>query len=217
VIVSRADRYADDANILWFRSLADVPGISYTTPEDVKRDALPGRDAVPRVLEFGFDGETRRSPMWSTPRGEMGASPAHQRAFGDGEKTGARDELRRLREALELPGALSDYHFAIQRAAETAYQGRLDDPGLVGEAERLWWLDVELVEAYPSTVQHSPGEFYRVTAYERLVRLYEGEGYLAEALEIAERGLAAGQQHLSSAAERLRANLAELEAEEAGA
>ena len=49
------------------------------------------------------------------------------------------------------------------------------------------------------------------------MRLYEGEGYLAEALEIAERAVGMGQEHLSSAAEGLRANLAELEAEEAGA
>lgn len=208
---------ADDAEILWFPSLADVPGISYTTPQDVDRAALSGHGAVPRVFEYGFDGETRRSLVWATPGGETGASPAHQRAFGDGEKTSARDELRKLREALELPGALSDYHFAIQRAAETAYKGRQDDQTLIGEAERLWWLDIELVEAHPRIVEHSPGESYRVSAYEHLVRLYEGEGYLTEALEITERALEVGQQHLSPAAERLRANLAELEAEEAGA
>lgn len=217
VIVSRADRYADDTGTPWFPSLAEVPGLSYTTPQDVDRAALPGHDAVPQVFEYGFDDKTRRSLTWSTPSGEMGASPAHQWAFGDGEKTGARDELRRLREALELPGALSDYHFAIQRAAETAYKGRREEPALIGEAERLWWLYVELVETHPSTVHHSQGESYRVNAYERLVRLYEGEGYLTEALEIAERGLASGQQHLSSTTERLRANLAELEAEESGA
>lgn len=218
VAVSRVGGYTDDAGIRWFGSLADVPGVSYTTPRDLDRAALPEHDAVPRIFEYGFDGKTRRSLMWSMPGGgETGASPAHQRAFGDGEKTSARDELRKLREALELPGALSDYHFAIQRAAETAYKGRQDDQTLIGEAERLWWLDIELVEAHPRIVEHSPGEFYRVNAYERLVRLYEGEGYLTEALEITERALEVGQQHLSPAAERLRANLAELEAEEAGA
>ena len=197
--------------------MAEVPGLSYTAPQDVDRAALPGHDAVPRVFEYGFDDETRRSLTWSTPGGEMGASPAHQRAFGGVEKIGARDELRSLREALELPGSLSDYHFAIQRAAETAYKGRQEDPALIGEAERLWWLDVELVETHPSTVRRPQDESYRVNAYERLVQLYEGEGYLTEAMEIAERGLASGQQHLSPTAERLRANLAELEAEEARA
>jgi hypothetical protein len=218
VIVSRADGYADDAEVLWFWSLADVPGISYTTPQDVDRAALSGGDVVPRVFEFNFDGGKRRSLMWSTRDGrETGASPAHQRAYGDGEKTSARGALRRLREALELPGTLSDYHFAIQHAAETAHRERTDDPSLVGEAERLWWLDIELVESHPRTVEHSSGEIYRVTAYERLVQLYEGEGYLTEALETAERATSLGQQHLMPTVERLRANLAELEAEEAGA
>ncbi len=216
--MSRAERYADDAEILWFLSLADVPGISYTSPQDVDRAALLGHDVVPRVFEYGFDSEMRRSLMWPTPDGgETGASPARQRAYDDQADTSARNELRRLREMLELPGTLSDYHFAIQRTAETAYKGRQDDQDLVGKAERLWWLDIELVEAHPCTVEHSPGEFYRVTAYERLLQLYEGEGYLTEALEIAERATSLGQQHLSPAVERLRANLAELEAEEVGA
>ena len=216
--MSRAEDYIDDAEIRWFGSLAEVPGISYRTPQDVERAALPGHDAVPRVFEYGSDEEKRRSLLWSMPGGgESGASPAHQRASGDREKASVREGLRALREALELPGTVSDYHFAIQQAAEAAYKGRRKDPILVGEAERLWWLNVDLIEAHPRTAEYSPGEFYRVAAYECLVRLYEGEGYLREALEIAERGVGVGQEHLSAAAERLRANLAELEAEEARA
>ncbi len=217
--MSRAAVHSDDSDIRWFKSLADVSGVSYVTPHGIDRAALPGHDAVPEVFEYGFEGVERRGLWWSTPDGgKTSASPAQQRAYEDQEEATARDKVRRLREALELPGTVSDYHFAVQQAAETAYKERREDPpALVEEAERLWWLDIELIEAHPRTLEYSPGEFYRVAAYERLARLYEGEGYLHEALEIAERGLGVGQEHLSPAVERLRANLAELEAEEAEA
>ena len=195
-----------------------MPGSSYTTPRGLDRTGLPGHNAVPEVFEYGFDGDQRRSLLWSTPEGgSTSASPAHQRAYDDQKEATTRDKVRWLLEALELPGTVSDYHFAIQHAAETAYKGRREEPALVEEAECLWWLDIELIEAHPRALEYSPGQSYQVAAYERLARLYEGEGYLHEALDIAERGLGAGQEHLPPVVERLRANVAELEAEEAEA
>lgn len=195
-----------------------MPSSSYVTPRGLDRAALPGHDAVPQVSEYVFDDEKRRSLRWPMPGGgETSTSPAKQRAYVSQEEDTAWERLRSLQEALELPGTVLDYHFAIQQAAETLYRSRRGDPSLVAEAERLWWLDVELTEAHTYAVEHLPGEFYRVGAYDYLVRLYEGEGYLNEALEIAERGFEAGQEYLSAAVDRLRANLAELEAEEAEA
>jgi hypothetical protein len=70
------------------------------------------------------------------------------------------------------------------------------------------------LEAYPEVVEHEPGKFFHVLAYERLVSLYETEGDFAGALEVAERGMRLGQEYLVTQAERLRARLAELEAED---
>jgi len=120
-----------------------------------------------------------------------------------------------LEEALELPGVLSDYHFAIQQVCEVIYKGRREDPALLEEVERLCQLDIELVEYYPKTIKYEPGEFPQVLAYHRLITLYEGEGYFREALEVAERSLKMGQENLSQAT-RLRLVLKELEAEDAG-
>ena len=46
--------------------------------------------------------------------GSTSASPAHGYAFGSSEGIAPCEELRRLEETLELPGELSEYHFAIQ-------------------------------------------------------------------------------------------------------
>jgi hypothetical protein len=64
-------------------------------------------------------------------------------------------------------------------------------------------------------VEYEPGKFFHVLAYERLVSLYETEGDFAGALEVAKRGMRLGQEeYLTIQAERLRARLAELEAED---
>lgn len=115
-----------------------------------------------------------------------------------------------------MPGELSDYHFAIQSVYGAIYKRRREDLSLLEEVERLCWLDIELVESYPETVEYEPGKFYSVSAYGRLATLYEGEGNFHEALEVAERGLKMGQEHLSQIAEKLHLILEELEAEDVG-
>ena len=143
------------------------------------------------------------------------ASPANQYAS---ERLSDTQDLRRvllgLYEVLELPGQLSDYHFAIQNACMTIFGRRREDLALLEEVERLCWLDIELLEAHPQVAEYEPSKFFRVLAYERLVSLYETEGDFAGALEVAERGIRLGQEHLALQAERLRARIAELEAED---
>jgi len=203
----------------WFKRLADVPGISYEGSQTVDRTKLPGHDLEPKVSEFGFGGELHRGLSWPTSDGgSTSSSPVHQRVYGSGEDPTPWEALRQLEETLELPGELSDYHFAIQGVYEAVYKRRREDLSLLEETERLCWLDIELIEAYPETVAtgHENLPYAHVLAYRRLVTLYEGEGYFREALEVAQRGLRIGQKHLSQDAERLRFILQELGAEDVG-
>jgi len=156
--------------------------------------------------------------MWPGPDEDSttSASPARQHTS---EHPNEIQDLRRvlleLYEVLELPGQLTRYHFAIQNACKTIFRRRREDLAMLEELERLCWLDIDLVEAYPEVVESEPGKFFHVLAYERLVSLYETEGDFAGALEVAERGMRLGQEeYLATKAERLRVRLAELEAED---
>jgi hypothetical protein len=142
-------------------------------------------------------------------------SPASQHARERSSETqDLRRVLLRLYEVLELPGQLSNYHFAIQDACNTIFRRRREDLALLEELERLCWLDIDLVEAHPQVVESEPRRFLHVLAYERLATLYETEGDFAGALEVVKRGMRLGQEHLAPRAERLRARLADLEAED---
>lgn len=199
----------------WYSRLADVPRVSYVGASAIDRAELDGHDSEPQVHEFGFDGKVRRSLDWPLADGSStSASPVHQRTFGRDKESSPMAELRRLEETLELPGELSDYHFAIQGTVKTLFDERRQDFGLLEEVERLCWLDIALIEAHPEIAEYEPGKFFRVVGYELLLRLYEGEGYFAEALEIAERSARLGQEYSLDRAERLRTRLTALEAED---
>jgi len=206
--------------VRWFRRLADVPGLSYEGSQTVDRTRLPGHDLEPEMQkfeEFEFYQDLYSTLMWPTPDGgTTSASPVHQRVFGSGVDATPWETLRRLEETLELPGELPDYHFAIQHAYEAIYKRRRKDPSLLEEVERLCRLDMKLVEYYLKSDEYEPDKIYQVIAYSRLVTLYEGEGYFHEALEVAERGLSMGQEHLARNRDRLSLVLQELEAEDVG-
>jgi hypothetical protein len=206
----------------WFRRLADVPGVSYAGSSTIDRTKLDGHDFEPDVREFEnrFDGKVHRNLDWpSIGGGSTSSSPTRYRSpvnqrRSSGAKASAHAELRRLEEILELPGELSDYHFAIQDTLKTVFDERRQDFELLEEVERLCWLDIALIEAHPEIAEFEPGRFFRVTGYELLMRLYEGEGYFAEALEVAERAARLGQERSLARAERLRVRLAELTSED---
>jgi hypothetical protein len=105
--------------------------------------------------------------------------------------------LRRLDIALELPGEPTDYHILIERTAELLFWRRRERPDALDEVERLARVDVELIEAYPEIIEFEPGRYYEVATFLRLVRLYEREGELREALKVAERGLRCHQEGLA--------------------
>jgi hypothetical protein len=197
--------------------MAEIPKISYEGSPRVDRAKLPGHDHEPTVEVYDFDGERQEHLSWpSVSGGSSSASPVHRRAFGEGPEAVSREDLLWwIEETLEQPGELSDYHFAIQSFCEAAYKRRQEDPAVLADVERFCFVDIELVENYPETIEYEPGKFYRVLAFDRLVSLYEREGYLREALEVAERGLACGQE-LARKVEELRERVAALEAEDAG-
>jgi hypothetical protein len=200
--------------VSWFIRLADVPGVSYTSSPSVNRAQLPGHDSVPQNREFDTDVQTHHLNWPGLDEDSTtSASPARQHTS---ERPNEIQDLRRvlqeLYEVLELPGQLFDYRFAIQGAYTTIYERRREDLAMLEEVERLCWLEIELLEAYPGVVEYEPGP--RVLAYEGLASLYETEGDFAGALEVAERGMRLGQEYLATQVDMLRARLAELEAED---
>ena len=72
---------------------------------------------------------------------------------------------------------------------------------------------MELAETYPQIIEYEPSRYYEVTAFSRLVLLYEREGELWEALEFAERGARLHQEGVARKIEGLRARIAALEEE----
>jgi hypothetical protein len=201
--------------IEWFRCLADVPGSDYRSDPRVRRSSLPGHDSVPKRSVHTFEGKRHESLTWPTTHGETSASPASRRAT---EASAPRNEsteatLRRLYEILELPGTTSDYHFAIQGWVDALWKRRREEPSVLPEIERLCWLDIRLIEARPATITYERDgttTHFRVLAFGYLIQLYEREGYVAEALDVAERAARFGDP---AAAADLRERRAQIESE----
>jgi hypothetical protein len=193
----------------WFRHFGEIPGVAYTPPEQIDRFSLAGRDDVPEVHTFLFDGKLEETPSWPTGDGSRGgsASPAHYRAFStfpDPRNVPATAVLRNLYEGLELPGEPPDYHFLIQNAADELWRRRRNEPDLLGEVERLCWLDIGLVQARPdaaSNVIDGQRRFYMITGFWLLIPLYEERGDLSDALKVAE--IASGHGQCEDARQRL--------------
>ena len=187
----------------WFPRLGDVPGIEYVN-EAVDRARLAGHDAIPRIERYEFDGRVHESMYWPMKDGSTSASPSKtwETKPLQGESAG-QTALRQLRESLELPGTLTDYHFAIQHGHDALRSNAREEPWVFEEVERLCWLDIKLIEQYPETITIEPitiqdeelaklaterrGErkYFAVSAFHQLIGLYEREGYLNEALEVA--------------------------------
>jgi len=203
-------------DIHWYERLGNVPGITYKGHPDVDRRTLPQHNAKPSVESFVFDGRTQRSLSWKTESGSTSRSPAAGWSGGDDpRKTSAPQLLRRLYEAIELPGTISDYHFAMLGVYQVLWAHRKREPEILPELEKILLLDISLVEAHPKSITFdTQGEKFvpHVPAFEYLVALYEREGFLHEALDIAKRAVKAGQD--SSDEERLTERIAVLDAED---
>jgi hypothetical protein len=198
----------------WFRRFGDIPALVYEPPRHLDRRKLAGHDAVPEQQVHEFDGKRRETLWWPGQAGGGGssASPAHERAFGDRSDVSTATVLRHVYEGLELPGEPTDYHFLIQGCAEQLWSRRRDEPNVVAEVERLCWLDIKLVQLCPDAASDEYSEhFYAIFAFLRLVEIYEREGFLAEALQVAD--IAADYGQCEQARQRLVERIAAVDAE----
>jgi hypothetical protein len=172
--------FGGDDSLEWFGRFGDVPGVAYATPSSVNRSRLKGANSKPTIVRY--DG-IPPSLTW----GSGSASPAHERAFKDMRGLKTSDLLKNLNEALELPGQILDYHFALQSTLEQLWSRRHDEPGMAEEIERIGWLDIKLVLAHSDEFSvRDEGRYVRILAFGNLRLLYEREGALREALQVAE-------------------------------
>lgn len=203
--------------IKWFRRFAEIPGLRYDTPPSINRLRLPDHNLVPEQHTYDFDGKRHESLSWRTKEGGTSSSPAHrwQTEPRPGESP-AQTALRQLFETLEMPGIASDYHFAIQGCNEMLWKHHRGEPWVVEQIERLCWLDIQLLDACPEAIsfdREGETQYANVDAFHRLINLYENDGYLKEALEVARCAMRfnQGQNYFESLKERI----AQLEAEDA--
>lgn len=175
---------------LWFRRLAEAPQVGYEGSSSVDRSLLPGHNDTPEIIYHDYEGKRHVSLMWPMGQGSTSASPA-----SSWEPTQRQDEptaefkLRRLYEKLELPGTLSDYHFAIQGCHDELSRFVRQFPQALEIIETLCWLDIRLIEHFPETITYENGDeksYFGVSAFHRLISLYQKEGYLDEALRVAQ-------------------------------
>jgi hypothetical protein len=200
-----------------FPRLAAVPGVAYRKRSDIDCEKLPEAKFKPRSIKFSSDVRSDSFVMWDTADGastSQSPATAHASAGRDDDKPSA--IVRKVYEALELPGTSSDYHFALLHAYESLRKHCRTDPDLLLEFEQLCLLDASLVEARPEAIRLREDDATRmvyVPAFGYLIDLYEREGFVADALVVAKRAAACGQG--ADEEGRLRARLQELEAEDA--
>lgn len=196
----------------WFHRFGDIPGVDYQTPPGIDPTKLPGYGMEPRLFASDFGDHHLESLDWNYGDTMSSASPAQEWEAGPGDSVEA--VLTGCAQGLELPGEPSNYHFMIQGAIERLYKLRRQDSAALPELERLCWLDLALIEAWPRAVVQVDGDLtaYSVLAFDHLIRLYETEGALHEAMDVA--NIAArfrqGAEHSQELAERIAAVDAEV-------
>jgi hypothetical protein len=173
----------------WFPRLGDIPGVDYETPDSIDPTKLPGYGLVPERYSSDFADRHLEDLMWASGDGSTSASPANEWGFGPGSEDSAAAVAKWCTEGLELPGEPSDYHFMIQGAIERLHTLRRKDHDAYQELERFCLLDLRLIEAWPRAIMDEYSDdhkFYHCVAFVHLINLYETEGALHEALEIAQ-------------------------------
>lgn len=216
---------------VWFRRFGDIRGVRYETPAGFDPTKLKGHGLEPQRDSYDFNGEHREELMWPTKDGATSASPAHEWAFGSSPDDSVDTLVKGLAEGLELPGEPSDYHFMIQGTFDQLRKLGRRDLRALAELERLCWLDIALIEAWPRAVMNEYDDdhnFYYCAAWGHLIGLYETEGALYEAMEVAERagafapawtGNKTAEQELAQARDKrteLAERIAAIDAETAG-
>lgn len=176
----------------WFRQLSDIPGVDTAGIPHPDVSRLAGFGAVPTVSTFEFDGKRRETLDWSFGDQYGSASPAKEIDLRDFTDLSSAQILERCYQGLWLPGEGSDYHFLLLHATRDLWPRRRKEPQVLESIERLCLLDLSLIEAYPTAITNEYGNdpaFYQVPAFSTLVNLYQREGALHEALDIARRAI----------------------------
>ena len=123
----------------WFRRLAEVPGIGYIPELPINRSTLWGHDATPETLRYRSDGQRLEALQWPA-RGALSTSATPAKQWQSEPQPGeslAHAALRQMCEALELPGTIPDYHFAIASCSGMLWQQRHNEPWALLTLERL--------------------------------------------------------------------------------
>ena len=193
---------------IWFRRLWDIPSLGALPPTDVNREKLPGHDLVPEVRRYRWEDQTETVVVsWGWVQAPPSSGDDHEDEQGETDRDAPCHEhmaplfddpdcsadrlLVGLWESMELPGKAEDYHWQLEQARERLLSKRLSCPSLVDAFETVLWLDFRLVLARPDIVlRRSPEDgrevLLRVDMIDGLIGLYETEGYLREAIEVAE-------------------------------
>jgi hypothetical protein len=204
-------------DIHWFTRLADISQVGYSGQTSVDRRSIPGHDIRPEIRTSDFDPTLGQWLMWPTAGGSTSASPASGWFTADDRQhVSASIILRRIRETLELPGTAADYHFALLAACQILWRRFRHDADTLLALEELCLLDIALVEARQDIVNDGTADnpqWLSIPAFDVLTRLYEGEGYIQDALAIARLGAKLGQD--DDQVQRLEESVAALGAERA--
>jgi hypothetical protein len=176
--------------IRWFKRLADVPNIGYPGHPTIKRDTLKDHDLEPTRSRWkDLDGKRQDSLMWM--RGDTGSSqsPAssHHHEEHLNEST-PQEILQRAFESFELPGTIGDYHWIFESTTRSLWDHRKSEPRVLKAIDQFCWQDVRLVEAYPKLYEEMDWDFVpQLACFDKLIELYEREGYWNDALELVRR------------------------------
>lgn len=171
----------------WYRKLADIQGVKYQSLQKVNRSRLPWHNLKPIIHSYDSLGELCEYITWPYRDGESDESPATRHRPDITEYQSPQVLLQYLYEALELPGEGLDYYGAIERCIQSLWQYRREHPEVVDEIEKLCRLGIRLVEAPPNIAWNGKYFWPCHAPFESLINLYESNGYLIEALDVAQR------------------------------
>jgi hypothetical protein len=170
----------------WFRRLGDIPDFVYRPQVAVDCDRLRGRKFQPTPDSGPWNRDGLSWPSLDDPNTPGSRAPAEQH-LGEVHDTRIPVEtvIRRLSEALELPGTARDYHEILARVAGSFWhKRRRPQSGALLALERFALLDVQLFRLLPEVLQEDLARTPPLppSSLLSLNELYRSEGFLQEAL-----------------------------------
>lgn len=202
--------------IQWYRSLADILG-PLQLPAGISLGALPS-GLTPTVRRWSSPDlpDSLDWPLLADRDTTTSSSPAAQWMWDTNPSWSPTELTQKAFEAVHLPGAPRDYHFNLLHAYSRLWDLRRQHPEGLGFLEPLCLLDIQLCEAAADVAREERGPhngYLSVPAFGYLVNLYRDEGYIVEAIEIAETAHRFGGQGIDL--EELQERRVSLESEDA--